>query len=169
VRNRFVLQLFLLLSLTIPAVAQVKSGDPQKTENIKQLLTLIGADKLRGAMTDQMLDGFKKNLPAVDKDPKTHQALDRLMELLREELKKADFSGMTLDLYEKYFTADEIKGLIQFYSSPIGQKAIQVLPTLTQESVSRGMEMGQAAGTRAVARWVEEYPEMKKALSAGGR
>jgi uncharacterized protein len=169
VRNRFALQLVLLLSLTMPAIAQVKAEDPQKTENIKQLLTLTGADKLRNALMDQMLDAFKKNLPAVDQDPKNRKALDRLMELLREEIKKADFTNMTIELYEKYFTADEIKGLIQFYSSPVGQKAIQVLPTLMQESTGRGIEMGQAAAERAFARWGEEYPEMKKALAAGGR
>jgi hypothetical protein len=158
--------LFLSLLFTVPAIAQVNTGDRQKTENIKQLMTIMGADKLREAMLDQLLDGIKRNLPPADQDPKTRQAIDRLMELLREEIKKSDFNSMTVELYDKYFTADEIKGLIQFYSSPVGQKAVQVLPTLTQESMSRGMELGQAAGARAFARWVEEYPEMKKGLPA---
>ena len=69
--------LFLSLLFTVPAIAQVNTGDRQKTENIKQLMTIMGADKLREAMLDQLLDGIKRNLPPADQDPKTRQAIDR--------------------------------------------------------------------------------------------
>jgi hypothetical protein len=41
-------------------------------------------------------------------------------------------------------------------------RRLEVLPVLTQESTSRGMEMGQAAGMKAVERWMNEFPELKK-------
>jgi hypothetical protein len=166
-RHRLTLLILLLFCLAMPGMAQTRSADPEKIENIRHLLTMVGADKVRDAMMNQMIDGLKKNLPPIGQDEQARKMTGRLMDLLREEMKKADFNTITVDLYDKYFTADEIKSLIQFYSSPVGQKATQVLPTLTQESITRGMELGEAAGTRAFTRWLNEFPELKKSL--GGK
>jgi hypothetical protein len=165
-KYRLGLLIFLVFCLALPSMAQIKNADPEKLENIRHLLTMVGADKVRDAMMNQMVDGLKKNLPPIGQDEQARKMTDRLVELLREEIKKADFNSITVELYDKYFTAEEIKALIQFYSSPVGQKATGVLPTLAQESTSRGMELGQAAGTRAFTRWINEYPEVKKTLGA---
>jgi uncharacterized protein len=90
--------------------------------------------------------------------------VDRFYEILAEEFKKLDLMKDNLALYDKYFTIDEIKGLIEFYKSPVGQKAIQVLPALTQEAMSRGMEQGRSVGPRAAGRFVTEFPEMRNVL-----
>jgi hypothetical protein len=111
---------------------------------------MMGADKLHDALMDQLVDGIKKSLHTIGQDEKSSKMSDRLMELLPEEFKKTDFAIITVDMYDKYFTSDEIKALIQFYSSPVGQKTIQMLPVITQESARRGMELGQAAGERSV-------------------
>src|SRR5215471_1023488 len=153
-RHRLTLLVLLLCCMAMPGVAQTRSTDPEKLENIHHLLNMVGADRIRDTMMNQMIDGLTKNLPPIGQDEQARKMTSRLMELLREELKKADFNSITVDLYDKYFTAEEIKSLIQFYSSPVGQKATQVLPTLTQESTSRGMEVGRAAGTRAFTRWL---------------
>jgi uncharacterized protein len=165
--HRLTLLVLLLFCMAMPGMAQTGSADPEKIENIRHLLTMVGADKIRDAMMNQMIDGLTKNLPPIGQDEQARKMTTRLMELLREEMKKADFNSITVDLYDRYFTADEIKSLIQFYSSPVGQKATQVLPALTQEATSRGMELGQAAGTRAFTRWFNEFPEVKKSL--GGK
>jgi len=155
----------LSLGMALPVVAQVKSADSEKTENIRQLMKMIGVEKLQHSLMEQMLEAVKTAMPGTQpQDEQSRKQLDRLTEILGEEFKKVDFSKMSMDLYDKYFTADEIKGLIQFYSTPVGQKTIQVLPALTQESMGRGMEMGQAAGMKAVDRWLGEFPELKKAL-----
>lgn len=164
-KTLFALLIILFVSQAMPAMAQARNADAQKIENIRQLLTMIGADKLRDAMMDQMVDQITKIFPSPpDKNEQAGKMFDRLKELFREEMKKVDFTKMSVDLYDKYFTADEIKALMQFYSSPIGQKAIMVLPALTQEATRHGMELGQAAGERAYTRWTDEYPELKKAL-----
>ena len=165
-KYRLGLLIFLVFCLALPSMAQIKNADPEKLENIRHLLTMVGADKVRDAMMNQMIEGLKKNLPPIGQDEQARKMTDRLVELLREEMKKADFNSVTIELYDKYFTGDEIKALIQFYSSPVGQKATEILPTLAQESTGRGMELGQAAGTRAFTRWLNEFPEVKKTLGA---
>jgi len=48
---------------------------------------------------------------------------------------------MCYPLYDKFFTEDELKGLLSFYKSPVGQKSIVVMPALMQESMQRASEM----------------------------
>jgi hypothetical protein len=156
--------LFIALA-AIPAVGQTKLSDPDKEADIRHLLKITGVEKIQQSMIGQMLEILKPLLPDPSKgDPRVQKMLDRMTQLLTEEFMKADFAGLTLSLYDKYFSKDDIKGLIQFYESPVGQKSIEVLPSLTQESMSKGMEMGQAILPKVVARMTDEFPELKSIL-----
>jgi len=160
-KSKFLLVILLGLSLTAPAVGQATKEEPEKVRNIRRLLKMTGTEKLQQGMMDQMLAAVKSATPPIP-DQNGKKMIDRLTEILGEEFKKIGFSNMAIELYDKYFSAEEIKGLIQFYESPVGQKAIEVLPGLMQESTSRGMEMGNAAGMKSLERWLEEFPDLKK-------
>ena len=55
-----------------------------------------------------------------------------------------------VDLYAKHYTHEDVLALLEFYRSPVGQKAITLMPLLMQE----GGEIGQ--------RWME--PRMPKIM-----
>ena len=159
-KTKFLLLILLWLSVAISAVGQVKKEEPEKVENIRCLLKMVGVERIQQGMMDQMLAALKNAIPPTS-NQSGQKMLDRLTEILGEEFKKIGFTNMAIELYDKYFTAEEIKGLIQFYESPVGQKAIQVLPGLTQESTTRGIELGKTAGMKAMERWLDEFPELK--------
>ncbi|MGA1197950.1 MAG: DUF2059 domain-containing protein, partial [Candidatus Latescibacterota bacterium] len=50
---------------------------------------------------------------------------------------KADY----IELYAEVFTEDELKGLINFYESPIGKAYIKKQPELTQKSMMLSQKM----------------------------
>jgi hypothetical protein len=159
---------FFLLLLATPAVAQDKPANQEKIDNIRRLLTLTGAEKLQQNLVDQLTGAMRPILMAsLQGNPRAERIFVRMTELMAEEIKKSDFSRINVELYDKYFTNEDINGLIQFYESPLGKKTLQVLPTLTQESVARGMELGQLAGQRAMTRLVDEFPELKTAPGRG--
>ena len=58
-------------------------------------------------------------------------------------LERVDFSkiieSVYLPLYSSYFTADDLEKMIAFYRTPVGRKAIEVMPALMQEA-GRGVE-----------------------------
>jgi hypothetical protein len=165
-RTRWFITLLVVVALTIPAFGQT-SPTEEKTANVRRLLTLIGAEKIQASMFDQFMNIFKSSFAKTAKpDERTQKVLDRMTVLVSEELKKVDFTQLYVDLYSKYFTNDEIKELIHFYESPVGRKTIQVLPTVTQESMARGAELGQIATKRALERLAEEFPEFKALLNA---
>jgi len=47
---------------------------------------------------------------------------------------------ITIDLYDKNYTAEEITDLITFYKSPTGQKTITVMPKLMQDAMQIQMQ-----------------------------
>jgi len=49
---------------------------------------------------------------------------------------------MIVPIYDRNFSAEEIDGLMVFYSSPLGKKVLQKLPVIMQESMQAGKEWG---------------------------
>ena len=152
--------------MSILATAQEKAINPEKAQNIQRLLELTGAEKLQKSMAEQIMNLLKPALlKAGSGDEKAEKVLSRFSELLMEEFQKLNFIGLTAEIYDKYFTNDDIKDLIAFYETPIGQNAIEVMPAVTQESVQRGAELGQTAVPRAISRLVTEFPELNNVIN----
>jgi hypothetical protein len=59
-------------------------------------------------------------------------------------MEKLNYKEMTneisLTLYDKYYSFDEIKDLIVFYKSPTGQKTLKTMKPLLNESMSMTQE-----------------------------
>ena len=52
---------------------------------------------------------------------------------------KKDMAG----IYEEKFTKDELKNLVAFYKSPLGQKSLQVLPEMTNAGGNLGKKYAE--------------------------
>lgn len=46
-------------------------------------------------------------------------------------------------IYRKYFTLSEIREMIAFYETPVGQKLATSLPAITQEGFAAGQQLGE--------------------------
>lgn len=70
--------------------------------------------------------------------------LDGLSPEMREQLEMVlSTEGLTdrfIPIYAKYFSEDELKEMVRFYSSPIGQKLLKATPIITEESLSSTVE-----------------------------
>jgi len=65
--------------------------------------------------------------------------------------------------YQKYFTKSEIEAMNTFYSSPIGQKVLQELPAVMQESAQAAMPIMSKYLSEWNDRMQRELKEMEKA------
>ncbi len=52
-----------------------------------------------------------------------------------------EMESKLIEIYKAAFTEDEAVELIEFYSTPIGKKFLELTPTLTQKSMELGMSM----------------------------
>ena len=67
-------------------------------------------------------------------------------------------------VYDKYLTHDEIKGLIRFYETPLGQKTLSVLPQIVSEMQESGNKWGGELGKESMREVLAEHPDLAEAL-----
>ena len=59
------------------------------------------------------------------------------------EMINTSFQNMLIPIYDRHFTHEEIKGVIELFQTPAGQRYIEVLPAITIESMEVGAQWGQ--------------------------
>ena|SRR5437764_3832929 len=141
--------------------------DPQKEADIRRLLVVMDAQTtLRQAMTD-METNIK---PLLTSSLPAGEYRDKLIQLFLEKFhSKVDpqeMLGFAIPVYDKYLTDADVKGLIEFYSSPLGQKMIKSLPPIISESGERGRQWGEKIGRDSMIEVLQEHPELRKAIEA---
>jgi uncharacterized protein len=139
--------LFFCLGVFTGSYAQTKK------ESIKELFHLMRDDSTSTKIMDSIM-------PMIAN--KTNQEMDSTTRAKSQEKMKAMISSVSkiiakvkedrLNLYDRYFTQDEIKEMIVFYKSPVGHKYIHVKPVIIKEIVMKVMK--------------EYLPEMEKEKKA---
>jgi len=117
------------------------------------------------------LDGMEKNIrPMITNSLPPGDYRTKLVDLFFEKFQshsKAELPQLldsAVPLYDKYFSHEDIKGLIEFYQTPLGQKALGVLPKLSIEMQGEGMKMGEKLGRQSMMEVLSEHPELQKSL-----
>jgi uncharacterized protein len=141
-----------------PAKA-AKSIDPAKEADIRCLLELVGA---KDAIEDAA--GFATE-PYREKVVETSANNDRARAFVNNYL--ADFQRKfdahavheeLVGIYDKHFTDEEIKGLLEFYGSPLGQRVAVELPKINREVQFTTRGASTQAARQAWQELRAEYP-----------
>jgi uncharacterized protein len=139
-------KLFLISSLFFLTVNGYSQKDSINS-HARQLLYLTGSGKLGVQVMNNMMASFKKNVPSVPNefwdDFSKEFTPDELIELL-------------VPIYSKYYSDEEIVALIKFYQTPLGQKVIEKMPLISQDSFYAGQEWGKQIGEKAAAKLIEK-------------
>lgn len=141
--------------------------DPAKEADIRHLLEITGAKSL----TSQIMAGMKDNLKPVltnSLPPGDYRAklidlfFDKFMARANAEFPK--LLDAAVPIYDKYLSAEDIKGMIQFYQTPLGQKTLSVLPQITAAMQSQGQKLGEQIGRESMLEVLSEHPDLAKAM-----
>jgi len=129
-----------------------------KRADIMKLMEMTGALALGKQMSDAIVTQMTQAIKASRPD-----LAPELFDILREEVNSVieenlpKFTAIIIPVYHKNFTHPDIKGMLQFYQTPLGQKIIQVMPLLLQESMYLGQQWGQALGPEIQKRVIERF------------
>lgn len=115
------------------------SQDTSKIGNIKTLLEITGSGKLGVQVVQNMLTNFKQRLPDVPEE---------FWSNFMKEVNPETLTTMVIPIYDKYYTQDDIKKMIEFYQSPVGKKVISTMPQIMQESMQVGQTWGKDLGEK---------------------
>ena len=113
--------------------------DPAKVALIRQLLAQThGVDQALAAMESGVAAQRQANprIPAV--------FWDRFMAQARAH--RGDLEDRVIVVYDHHFSTAEVRQLLAFYRTPVGQKMLAEQPALFQESMAAGKEWGRRIG-----------------------
>ena len=106
-----------------PTPYELAGGKEPLTEEKRDLIfRLMEANGARESMNQIFSEIISK---APEKDRPKYQALFKVDEIIKQ----------LVPIYAKYYTTQDLKELIGFYKSPLGQKHIKVTPSVMQESM----------------------------------
>jgi hypothetical protein len=139
--------------------------DPSKEADIRQLMEVVGVN----ALMLQMMGNMEKNIRplmanALPSGEYREKLIDLFFEKFHSKAAPQTLLEMIIPLYDKYLSDKEIKELVQFYQTPLGQKTIQVMPKLLAESQDVGRKWGEKLGRESMIEVLSEHPELAKAM-----
>ena len=76
-------------------------------------------------------------------------------------------TNQLVGIYDEHFTEDEIKGLLQFYGSPLGQKVAAEMPKITRELQAATRAASTRAAKDALAEVKQQNPEVGQSARLG--
>lgn len=131
-----------LLSLCI---ASLGYGDSQThRQAAEEVLRLTKVDQMLGPLIDQIQQVQIQQLQQMNLSGEAYSAaqrhLQRINDLVARELRWQEIKNDYVELYTDAFTEQELRQLIQFYSTPLGNKVVEQMPVLMEQSMQLGQK-----------------------------
>ena len=137
------------------------SIDPVKEADIRSLMELVGA---RDAMQDFATHGadqLRENLLAsVPSNDRGQQFVNAFIDDYKAKFNADEATAQLVTIYDQHFTQDEIKGLLQFYGSPLGQKFAAEMPKINGEMQASNRAFSSRIAKEVLRDLHKQYPSM---------
>ncbi|GAC1665838.1 MAG: hypothetical protein NVS9B4_21500 [Candidatus Acidiferrum sp.] len=108
--------------------------DPAKEVDIRSLMELVGAKDAVAEATTRVAEQYRESLFAsVPDNPSGQSFISTFSERYQAKVDPEGVTDQLVNIYDRHFTGDEVKGLLQFYGSPLGQKFAAEMPKVNAE------------------------------------
>jgi hypothetical protein len=128
-----------ILILALILVSTLRADPASHRQAAGAMLDLFsGPDTLRAGfdtMLDPMLDGMRKNGAP---EPALNDIKDAFHDWLEQEIVWDELKPELVEVYMGAFSEDELRELLEFYRTPLGQKTLKKLPALFAEGARIG-------------------------------
>lgn len=136
------------------AVAAAAAAPPPvspREQAARELFDMVGGKNLAQTASMAMIAQLKSN-------PELAPYQDVFENWIRKVYAGNPLDKQMVRLYAETFTEPELRQMIAFYKTPVGQKALQKMPELMQKGVAIGQQLAQA-----------HMPELQAAIAARKR
>ncbi len=143
VRNRLLVVAVCVAASLGTAQAAAPAAGAASAAQVRELMDVVGTPHLMSQMMAQMTTIMARALPCVPQATLnasfgSHQAQNELINKM-------------IPVYQQHFTSADIKGLLAFYRSPLGQKMVKTQPAIMQQGMQIGQQWGQEHARAMVA------------------
>ncbi len=142
------------------------SIDPAKDADIRSLLELIGFRDQVQEHVNLIGEQYREKLLAtVPNNEKGQAFVNGVISGYEKNFDVDQITQQMVTSYDKHYTDDEIKGLLQFYGSPLGQKFAAEGPKISREV----QETTRATALKAVRDALQSAKEQDPATGQNAR
>ena len=120
-----------------------------------ELLTMMNMEKTMAHTVDAMIAAQEKVMPQMK------EYRDVIQAFYAKYMSWESSKDKLVTIYMGEFTEDELRGMIAFYKTEIGRKAIEKLPILA----TKGAEMGQQVAQDHLQELMEAIQKREKELN----
>jgi len=143
------------------SAAPSKSIDATKETNIRSLMELVGArDMVQDGASNAIEQSREKLIATVPNNDKGQAYVNAFAASYQKKFDVDQVTEQLVSIYDKHFTEDEIKGLLQFYGSPLGQKVAAEMPKIGREIQAATRAASNKAAKEALAELKQQNPEV---------
>ena len=136
-----------LVMACVCAAAQLAVATPPSKQSVLRLLDAMGSVKTMTQVLDQTIavqaEYFAKLRPDIPAD-----VMADLVSEGKKEAKPQELLDLLVPVYQKHFSASEVRALLAFYQSPAGRKLALETPKIATESMQVGQQWGEQIGQR---------------------
>jgi hypothetical protein len=142
------------------------SIDPAKEADIRSLMELLGArDLVQDGANNAIEQSREKLLATVPNNVKGQAFVNAFAASYQKKFDVDQVTDQLVFFYDKHFTEDQIKGLLQFYGSPLGQKFAAEMPKISRETQA----VIRAANAKAAKDSLEELKQQNPEIGQSTR
>lgn len=158
----------LCLVFSAPVVTQTPDNEPASRDDIiLYLRTMHSHDMMRKVLEVQSKsmqqlfhDQLLKEKGKLPPDFEAH--MQKSMAELVKDMPIDEITQAVIPAYQKHFTKSDIEAMNAFYSSPVGQKVLEELPAVMQESMQAAMPIL----SKYLSDWKERMQQEVKGMDA---
>ncbi len=144
------------------------SIDPAKEADIRSLMELLGArDLVQDGANNAIEQSREKLLATVPNNVKGQAFVNAFAASYQKKFDVDQVTDQLVFFYDKHFTEDQIKGLLQFYGSPLGQKVAAEMPKIGRETQAATRTASAKAAKDALAELKQQNPEIGQSARLG--
>ena len=155
-RRAFVIAVWLMAAAFMVHPARSQSPSPDALAAAKELVvTMRAADQLKTLfpmILQQLKPAIAQGRPEVEKDYDTFMP----QIVAAANARMAEFVDAIATVYAAHFTADELRQIAEFYKGPVGQKFLQNMPKIMQDSMSVGQKFGESLASDMRGKRIDE-------------
>jgi hypothetical protein len=121
---------------------------------------VTGAKNLGQQLIDAGMEQFRSSVQDSQPDnPRAKQFADAFVARFQKHFDPNSLTERVIPIYDKYLTANDLQGLLDYYHSPLGQRMLKALPEVTRESQAAGFALGQKAAQETMEELKGDFPE----------
>lgn len=141
--------------------AQAPSAEDEARNLLKAMNVEAQYKQMQGVVVQQIkpaLQGVSRNLPEAKRAAFLEKAEALVAAIAAGEPK--ELMEESVKVYAKHYSLDELKGLKDFYATPLGKKLLAETPGITSEMMTATMRWNQSIADRLLGELIKEFPEL---------